>query len=379
MPSTLFTKNIVDITISDIETFYNAKIQENEKVDYKRELPSDLSKYLVGFANKSGGIILIGIEANQTSNIPTAKAGINLLNGLEEKVINQATGNIYPPIYLEVKVFPFKSSSTVANEDKAYVLIRIEESFEAPHMDLATKHIYERIHNETRPADISSIQKMFEKTQKGTVIQNEIFQEKMNKIQHDGFRCFYAYPVTPLKEKIQFNREVDQKINGFLPSRHINFNDYRPILNGYAFNHITKLYNGGVDNDGIIMMKAPWNQDFEDKNQISVEITMYQCLRFLEFIKKVYKYIGYRGKLYTGINFRTSQATHLKTTDTARQLNKDYQTSFDFQTKEFLTMEDIEDSKETVVKIIKPFFRAFGFVPEDAVLRDILKSVPLEK
>jgi hypothetical protein len=72
----LFTENLESITLEDIKQFCRIEAPRDErekegtKVDYKEKFPDDLAKYITGFANTLGGIIIIGIK--ERNGIPRA-------------------------------------------------------------------------------------------------------------------------------------------------------------------------------------------------------------------------------------------------------------------------------------------------------------------
>jgi len=59
-----FTKDICDLTFSDIESLKADKIPEGHMLDYKREFIDDekLIKHVIAFANMGGGYIVFGVE-----------------------------------------------------------------------------------------------------------------------------------------------------------------------------------------------------------------------------------------------------------------------------------------------------------------------------
>ncbi|MBZ9572486.1 ATP-binding protein [Patescibacteria group bacterium] len=58
----LFTKEITKITYQDVVEFCNQRIAESINLDYKKDFPRDLEKSISAFANTTGGLIIIGVE-----------------------------------------------------------------------------------------------------------------------------------------------------------------------------------------------------------------------------------------------------------------------------------------------------------------------------
>lgn len=123
----LYTKAINEITWSDIEDFCNQRITEGLHLDYKRDFPNNLEKTISAMANTFGGIILIGVKEDEQSKPVVPIAGIDFIRGLEERVWNIILTNITPIVQPEITV--------ALNQDntKAIVLIRINQSHQAPH------------------------------------------------------------------------------------------------------------------------------------------------------------------------------------------------------------------------------------------------------
>ena len=78
----------------------SAKYREGTRYDYKLGFPSKLEKTIAAFANTLGGLILLGIDSDKTTNTPIWPAVTGLLSraGLEEQVYQKATEAIYPPV-----------------------------------------------------------------------------------------------------------------------------------------------------------------------------------------------------------------------------------------------------------------------------------------
>jgi len=377
MSKNLFTKPIENIDYYDIETFFNVGIAENVKVDYKENFPEDLAKYITGFANKYGGILLIGIKANKTTNKPTSIPGINLVDGLEEKVISISQASINPPITPEVCVCPFKSKSTLDEPDRAVIIIRIQESFETPHMYIKKKKnsIYIREHNETLPAELRTIEELLEKREDAEKILKGIIKEKIINVRHEKYRTFFALPAYPAKDIIHFNPDVDIFLRNIEPLSHLKFGDFRVIQNGVIFRH-GQGHKAEITREGFISYKEFLRySDFGDVEKISIELTMIKLLVFLKYVKKVYEKIGYYGKICIGLEL-TGVGNYIlyPSDDFKYHLGGEYRCNTDVVYIERFFSNDEFTSLNDIVKVVCiECFRAFGFVPEEGLLKDILK------
>jgi len=371
MSKNLFTKPIDKISFNDIKAFCDAEIAENVRVDYKENFPNDLAKHIVGFANKYGGILLIGVKADKTKNTPTSIDGVKLEDGLEEKVINISQANTNPPITPEVKVFPFKSKNTLASPDKAAVFVRIEESLDTPHMNLKDKdnRIYERIHNETRPAELRTIEELIEKRQRGKKKLQEILEETIVKKRHDGFRTVYVIPASPVKQIIHFNIDTDKFLRENIP-KHLRFGEYKPLRGGALFTH--KSESGAeITKEGLILYKESWkttDSHGAGSGDISIDRTMIDIIGILQYSKIVFEKFGYFGKVLVGIELDGVAKKFLFTT-TNRGLEKKYTTNeANVSIEQIFSYDEFSDIVLPSVTLIETLFRSFGLVTKKEVL-----------
>jgi hypothetical protein len=55
----LFAQDFESITFRDVVDFCDQRIVENTELDYKQELPRDLSKHFAAMSNRYGGLIIV--------------------------------------------------------------------------------------------------------------------------------------------------------------------------------------------------------------------------------------------------------------------------------------------------------------------------------
>jgi predicted HTH transcriptional regulator len=101
---TLFSKNLDDIKFSDIEEFCaldspeEQRPREGLRIDFKSPSFGNLPKFMVAFANTSGGMIVLGINENQ--GIPQNIIGIPLgKTDIKTRITEIAYSAINPPPY----------------------------------------------------------------------------------------------------------------------------------------------------------------------------------------------------------------------------------------------------------------------------------------
>lgn len=146
----IYTKSVDEIEYDDVVSFCQQEIAEGVNLDYKRDFPtSGLEKTISAFANTFGGVILIGVEDEDSKPKPPF-IGIDYRDRLEERVWNIILDNIYPPIFPEIRVCP-------AEHNKTFIVIRIPQSNETPHAIRNKTEVYIRTGNRNKPEDLATI------------------------------------------------------------------------------------------------------------------------------------------------------------------------------------------------------------------------------
>ena len=141
----MFTKLAANITFSDIEEFCRES-DEGVRVEYKREI-QHIPKIVSSFANTLGGIFIIGVETDQNNRVKFPIQGISNRNGISEQIQQSALTGIYPAVIPEVII------CDVPNTDNVVVIIRVDESPQAPHAIQNSTRVYVRTGSITQPYD----------------------------------------------------------------------------------------------------------------------------------------------------------------------------------------------------------------------------------
>lgn len=146
----IYTKSVDEIEYDDVVSFCQQEIAEGVNLDYKRDFPtSGLEKTISAFANTFGGVIIIGVEDEDSKPKPPF-VGISYKDRLEERVWNIILDNIYPPIFPEIRVCSPKNHKT-------FIVIRIHQSNETPHAIRNKTEVYIRTGNRNKPEDLATI------------------------------------------------------------------------------------------------------------------------------------------------------------------------------------------------------------------------------
>ena len=198
----MFTKPIDEITFEDVESFCK-EWAEGVRVEYKRDInvKKQIPKIVSSFANTLGGIFLIGVEADQKNNRVNGIPGIPQRNGIEEQIQQSALEGIYPGVIPEIQLVP------VRNSDNIVVVVRVDESVQAPHAIQNSTRVYVRTGSITQPYKLSDMDRltyMFKRREDSQVVARRILdriEERISKLDPDWkkigniLRLFSVFPT----------------------------------------------------------------------------------------------------------------------------------------------------------------------------------------
>lgn len=185
----LFNADLDNITFSDIELFTGILRPKNERppegirLDYKADMPDDLGKIVIAFANTYGGIIILGVEEaeyspngkKQKQNVPVAIPGIKKGGDIKSRITNMIVTTVYPRPHFSIS----RPLDILNQQDIAVVVIRVEESRITPHMFIKANRneIMTRINDNNFPAPLHEIENLFERRKsQGHPMSESIFQ-----------------------------------------------------------------------------------------------------------------------------------------------------------------------------------------------------------
>ena len=176
----MFTKPIDQITFEDVKSFCDVWA-EGVRVEYKKEIRY-IPKIVSSFANTHGGIFLIGVEVDQTNNMPICPIeGIPKDSGIEERIQQSALTGIFPGIIPEIKLVD------VPNSNNVVVIVRVDESLQAPHAIKDVTQVYIRVGSITQPyeykhANMDNIAYMFKRREDSQVVARQILERIEKKV-----------------------------------------------------------------------------------------------------------------------------------------------------------------------------------------------------
>ncbi len=201
----MFTKLAADITFSDIEDFCQ-EFGEGVRVEYKQEI-RHIPKIVSSFANTLGGIFIIGVETDQNNKVKLPIQGIPNKSGIEEQIQQSALTGIYPAIIPEVII------CDVPNPDNVVVIIRVDESPQAPHAIQNSTRVYVRTGSITQPYDepqlseIDRIEYMLKRREDSQTTTRQILERTEERIKslfrtNEPNLTAIAHPVFPYRPVI---------------------------------------------------------------------------------------------------------------------------------------------------------------------------------
>jgi len=139
-----FSTSVREMSLDEVDSLYRDRVQENIRLEYKRELPQEtgdfkqvLAKELSSLANTYGGYVVIGIATDQ-QGIPIAMDGVPPINNFAQRVASVGYEQSYPPL------IPTVSKPIALEKGNVVYVIHQDLSLEAPHFLTRRRGAYVR-------------------------------------------------------------------------------------------------------------------------------------------------------------------------------------------------------------------------------------------
>lgn len=191
--------NLLATTPENIRHLLADRVQEGPHLEFKRELPAawnesakhELLADVTAFANAGGGDIIYGVNENDAAEAsavcPVAPASIDQ----EVRRMQDFLSNLVEPKIPGVEVHPIEFTN---GEEVGYVLvIRVPQSWAAPHRVKTNQHIYVREGLRKRPVDVPELRALFLRTESQAQRVRDFRSDRIAKI-------LTGDTPTPLKE-----------------------------------------------------------------------------------------------------------------------------------------------------------------------------------
>ena len=176
----MFTKPANEIEFSDIEAFCRG-FGEGVRVEYKQQI-ANIPKIVSSFANTLGGIFIIGAKTDKKTNEVIDINGIPNSGGLEEQILQSALTGIYPAVMPEVIILDLPT-----NPNNVVIIIRVDESSQAPHAIQNSTRVYIRTGSITQPynyAEIDRIEYMLKLREDSQIVTQQILDRTEKRIEY---------------------------------------------------------------------------------------------------------------------------------------------------------------------------------------------------
>lgn len=240
----MFNLKLEEINFERVKAFCDQEVPECETIEYKSEIPANLEKTISAMANTYGGVILIGVEADQKNNVPVEIAGIVFEKGLEEKITGICYKSIYPPLFPEIKPCGFKDEN---GNEKAVLFIRVYGSDKTPHAINNNTDVYIRIKSQSekfvRKARIDEIEWLKDRRKRAVLFRESLINKAREKYglitreaghSNKSFREVYVipkYPTDPLFPTSKFGAKL-KKMEETAPVEGLQ-SDIQRFIEGY--------------------------------------------------------------------------------------------------------------------------------------------------
>lgn len=294
----MFTKPIDEITFKDVESFCK-EWSEGVRVEYKRELnvKKHIPKVVSSFANTYGGIFLIGVEADTTTNMPTLPIkGIPKSRNTEESIQQSAEMSINPPVRPEVKIV------NIPNGNNIVVVVRVgESSLMVPHAIEDSTKVYVRVGSVTQPyklelANMELIAHMFKRREDSQIIAKQIIDRIEERV--DSLSDTDAPNITVITKPVLPYRPVISTSEIYALDEGYGWHPHR-VAGGIYYLHTdsgsSSIYRE-FNEYGIVYWRAKL---IEDETQQAIEYGQFiSPIKFLiEDAEKLYRKCEYLGNI----------------------------------------------------------------------------------
>jgi hypothetical protein len=163
-----FNKPLYEITLQDIEMFFQEPQQETSVLEFKAGdvLLEKIFREVAAFLNTEGGLLIIGApqETKQdNNNICQGKLTPSIHIKSQDRLLQAIAGNITPaPVGL-------KATTIKGNEGNIFIL-EIPQSYTPPHQVSNEGKYYIRLEREAKPAPHGIIEALFNQRKRSRVI-----------------------------------------------------------------------------------------------------------------------------------------------------------------------------------------------------------------
>jgi len=372
----LFTLEKSKIDFKEVKRFCDQQISEGLRVDYKEDFPKNerLARTICAFSNTAGGIILIGVKADKKSNVPVDIPGIDIIEGLEEKVSSICLGHILPRIMPEIRLCPFELDD---GSRRAVLFIRISPSYSPPHYVWQTREILVRVNCENQRADLQTIEDLFERRKR---IRDESYSPlaatswntKMIETEASVFETIVVH-LNYAKDIVSFSKENDAVFHKIANevmrlSEQMPYPSYLRLESRNSEGQITRVCR--IDDNRLVFQKAAGVE--KDK------LDAFECFQFLAMVLKAAQkfciHVAFYGDISVGLNIANVRGLSLAF-PRKRRIWDNYKSDWgDISISRTLHFDDFSNLSQTIQGMFSEFCRFFHLALDSKIIEEIVEE-----
>ena len=257
--------------------------------------------------------MLIGVESEKKTNKPTAIPGVELKEGLEEKVINICLNHISPTITPEVKVCDFRSEPKKNVSDRAVLFIRVKSSYIAPHYLLKDNKISVRIHNRNSLADLPTIERLIERRKEimsGGVPSSVSYDMKEINVEDEAYETIAIAPQFPSEPFINLYTREDIQWLSEITNEVMRLNVQKPgiwrLILANALDQTTRYCR--IERTGKIAFQR---RVLVEKDKFFSGESIILITDALKAVQKIYSRFGFYGDISVGLTIDNTKNLRL--------------------------------------------------------------------
>ena len=310
----VFTKDISDLTFSDIQSLQTNKISESDLLDYKQNIieDNDLLKHIAAFANASGGYIIFGVKESGRGGHPVSIHGIDSSNINKERIEQIVLSNITPRIHIRLHTIDHEIHG------KQILIVQIPDSQYKPHYNNHNNKFYKRFQFEAVAMTEQEISDMY-KSRFHTLEEVEEYLRRFENFLVDGHNMTGQIIVIPssidrrLIETSDYRKfewldsnTIDPKPSGWAWAPHHGFLPGRPepFSDGLACKDRTTSIT--IHRNGCVQYMRDFGYVNENMVYLQYPILGLRIMHVLQFAQATLSRYNYFGDVRIRVILRSS-------------------------------------------------------------------------
>jgi hypothetical protein len=180
--------NLLETTQADIQRLVADRVQEGPNIDFKRDLPTawdssakhELLADVTAFANAGGGDVVYGVNENDAAEASAIFPQVLASVDQEVRRLQDFLLSLAEPRLPGVQVHAV--SVNEAGKDGHVLVIRVPQSWAAPHRVKTNQHVYVREGLRKRPLDVPELRALFIRTESQAQRIRDFRSDRLSKV-----------------------------------------------------------------------------------------------------------------------------------------------------------------------------------------------------